>query len=54
MRPNSSEAYRLEIASTPGSRTKIAKKIRQRVAQAYDKYQHCGLRAARRLFASCC
>ena len=27
-------------------------KIRQRAAQAYDKYQHCGLRAALRLFAS--
>jgi hypothetical protein len=27
-------------------------KVRERAAEAYNKYQHCGLRAAQRLFVT--
>jgi hypothetical protein len=45
------EAYTLEAALEGWTLSESAESIRQRAASAYDKYQKCGLRAARRLFA---
>jgi len=46
------EAYTLKAALDGWIANEAASQIRERAAQAYDKYQHCGLRAAQRLFAS--
>jgi hypothetical protein len=46
------EAYVLEAALAGWVRNETAEQIRLRAAQAYDKYQHCGVKAARRLFAT--
>ena len=45
------EAYTLKAALDGWMAGENAELIRQRAASAYDKYQHCGLRAAQRLFA---
>jgi len=44
------EAYTLDAALTGWIEKEPAEKIRDRAARAYDKYQKCGLKAARRLF----
>jgi hypothetical protein len=44
------EAYTLEAAVAGWLAKEPAEKIRERAALAYDKYQKCGLKAARRLF----
>lgn len=44
------EAYTLEAAVAGWLGGETAEKIRDRVARAYDRYQKCGLKAARRLF----
>jgi hypothetical protein len=46
------EAYTLEAALTGWLEKEPAEKINDRAARAYDKYQNCGLKAARRLFYS--
>ena len=46
------EAYTLESALDGWIENETAEQIRERAAVAYDKYQKCGLRGARRLFAS--
>jgi hypothetical protein len=46
------EAYTLKAALDGWIANEDGESVRQRAAQAYDKYQHCGLRAAQRLFAS--
>jgi hypothetical protein len=46
------EAYTLEAALEAWIAHEDRDAIRQRAAAAYDKYQHCGLRAAQHLFAS--
>jgi hypothetical protein len=46
------EAYTLKAALDGWIADEDAEAIRQRAAQAYDKYQKCGARAASRLFAS--
>jgi hypothetical protein len=46
------EAYTLEAALEGWIAHEDREKVRQRAAEAYDKYQHCGLRAAQRLFTS--
>jgi hypothetical protein len=46
------EAYTLKAALDGWIANEDAESVRQRAAQAYDKYQHCGLRAAQRLFAT--
>lgn len=46
------EAYTLEAALTGWIAHEDDDAIRQRAAQAYDKYQKCGERAALRLFAT--
>ena len=46
------EAYTLKAAITGWIANEDGEAIRQRAAQAYDKYQKCGLRAALRLFAT--
>ena len=46
------EAYTLESALDGWVENETAEQIRERAAVAYDKYQKCGLRGARRLFAS--
>jgi hypothetical protein len=46
------EAYTFEAALEGWIAHEDREKIRQRAAEAYDKYQHCGLRAAQHLFAS--
>ena len=46
------EAYTLKAALTGGIANEDAEAIRHRAAQAYDKYQKCGARAAGRLFAT--
>jgi len=46
------EAYTLKAALDGWIANEDGESVRQRAAQAYDKYQHCGLRAAQRLFTS--
>jgi hypothetical protein len=46
------EAYTLKAALDGWIAHESGAAIRDRAAQAYDKYQHCGLRAAQRLFTS--
>ena len=46
------EAYSLKAALDGWTANESDELIRERAASAYDKYQHCGLRAAQRLFAS--
>jgi hypothetical protein len=44
------EAYTLEAAVAGWLAGETAEKVRDRAARAYDKYQKCGLKAARGLF----
>ena len=46
------EAYTLKAALDGWIAGENREQIRDRAAEAYDKYQKCGVRAARRLFAS--
>lgn len=46
------EAYTLESALNGWIAGETGAQIRERAAVAYDKYQKCGVRGARRLFAS--
>jgi phage-related baseplate assembly protein len=46
------EAYTLKAALDGWIAGEDDEAIRQRAAQAYDKYQKCGSRAALRLFAT--
>lgn len=46
------EAYTLKAALDGWIAGEDGNSIRMRAAQAYDKYQHCGLRAAQRLFVT--
>jgi hypothetical protein len=46
------EGYIVEAALAGWVRKETGEQIRERAAQAYDKYQHCGIKGARRLFAS--
>jgi hypothetical protein len=46
------EAYTLEAAAAGWLAKETAEKIRERAAIAYDKYQKCGLKAAKNLFYS--
>lgn len=46
------EAYTLEAALNGWIQGEPGEKIRSRAADAYNKYQHCGAKAARNLFAS--
>lgn len=46
------EAYVLEAALAGWAVNDTDDQIRRRAAQAYDKYQHCGTKAAMHLFAS--
>ena len=46
------EAYILSAAVDGWIAKETAEQIRERAARAYDKYQHCGLRSARGLFAT--
>ena len=46
------EAYVVEAALTGWARRETDDQIFRRAAQAYDKYQHCGAKAALRLFAT--
>ncbi len=46
------EAYTLKAALDGWIAGENGEQVRERAAAAYDKYQKCGLRAARRLFAS--
>jgi len=46
------EAYILSAAVDGWIAKESAEQIRERAARAYDKYQHCGLRSARGLFAT--
>ena len=46
------EAYTLEAAVAGWVAGEPAAKIKERAASAYDKYQKCGLKAARLLFYS--
>ena len=46
------EAYTLKAALDGWIAHEDGELVRERAAQAYDKYQHCGLRAAQRLFAT--
>jgi len=46
------EAYTLEAAVAGWLAKEPPEKIGERAAHAYDKYQKCGLKAARRLFCS--
>jgi hypothetical protein len=46
------EAYTLKAALDGWIANEDGERVRQRAAQAYDKYQHCGLRAAQRLFTT--
>jgi hypothetical protein len=46
------EAYTLKSALDGWIGRENNEQIRDRAASAYDKYQKCGLRAARRLFAT--
>ena len=47
-----SEAYVLAAAIEGCTRKETDEQIRLRAAEAYQKYQHCGLKAARGLFAT--
>jgi hypothetical protein len=46
------EAHTLKAALDGWMAGEDGSAIRERAAEAYDKYQHCGLRGAQRLFAS--
>jgi hypothetical protein len=46
------EAYTLKSALDGWIKRESDEQIRERAAAAYDKYQRCGLRGARRLFAT--
>jgi hypothetical protein len=46
------EAYTLEAAVAGWLAGEPAEKLKERAARAYDKYQKCGLKAARNLFYS--
>ena len=46
------EAYTLKAALDGWIAREDGNSMRLRAAQAYDRYQHCGLRAAERLFAT--
>ncbi len=46
------EGYVVEAALAGWVRKETGEQIRERAAQAYDKYQHCGIKGARRLFAT--
>ena len=46
------EAYTLKSAIEGWITGESGEQIRRRAASAYDKYQHCGLRGAMRLFAT--
>jgi len=46
------EAYSLAAAIDSWIQREPAERTRERAAQAYDRYQKCGIQAARRLFAS--
>ncbi len=46
------EGYIVEAALAGWVRKETGEQIRERAAQAYDKYQHCGIKGARRLFAT--
>jgi hypothetical protein len=46
------EAYTLKAALDGWMASESHEQIRLRSAQAYDKYQKCGLRAAQRLFVT--
>ena len=48
------EAYTLKSALDGWIATESNEQIRERAAMAYDKFQKCGLRGARRLFATGC
>lgn len=43
------EAYTLEAAVVAWGEGRSAESIREKAAEAYDRYQHCGVRAAKRL-----
>lgn len=44
------EAYALEAIASGWAAGEDMERLRERAAVAYDRYQHCGLNAARRLF----
>jgi hypothetical protein len=44
------EAYVVEAAVAGWARNETGQQIRRRAAQAYDRYQHCGEKAAMKLF----
>jgi len=46
------EAYTLEAAIVSWAEGKNREEIRTRAAEAYDHYQHCGVKAAKRLLVS--
>jgi hypothetical protein len=46
------EAYALSAAIDGWIAKESGEQIRERTARAYDKYQHCGLRASMKLFAT--
>lgn len=46
------EAYTLKAALDGWIAAEDGEHVRQRAAAAYDKYQHCGLRGAQRLFVT--
>ena len=46
------EAYTLEAAAASWLARETPDQIQERAARAYDKYQKCGLKAARRLFSA--
>jgi hypothetical protein len=46
------EAYTLEAGVAGWLAAESAEKLIDRAARAYDKYQKCGLKAAKRLFYS--
>lgn len=46
------EAYTLEAALEGWINNESGEQIKERAAQAYNRYQHCGINAARNLFTS--
>ncbi|RPD38240.1 hypothetical protein [Chitinophaga barathri] len=48
----SPEAYTLDAMVDAWLLNETAASIREKVAQAYNKYQHCGIKGARNLFAT--
>ena len=46
------EAYTLKAALDGWLNEESGEQIRERAAVAYDKYQHCGIKGARKLFAT--